>query len=351
MILPLVLTFALAAQAPLVPPALRKTEPIGPRIEASRQRILAGDARGAIVELESLLQADPRAPEVFYWLGIAYLDLGRVEEAREALAEALELASGAHADALYHLGLIELQTGRPEAAVPLLEKAIAQSSSPFEAAENALAAAHFSNRSFDLAIALLDRVTSARPRDANAQHMLGLALEQRFLRGGAPSDLGLAIKAQQRAVDARPDYAIAHRDLGLTLLWFGRATQAASHLERFALLQPSHPSAPTFKELAGRLRAGLSQEPGESTVTAAPAVRSGPGAGASFYSPEAPGSMRRSGDAVVDGIVLADGTFFSLGAVTAGAASEALETALASSALTPGRRSGRPLALRVLVAR
>ena len=356
MVLPLLLSLALGAQGPLLPPALKKAEPIGPRVEAARRMIVGGDARGAVAELNRLVESHPDAPEVYYWLGIALLDLGQVSDAKAALEEALELRNGVHPDALYHLGLIELQTGRAREAAPLLERAVAQSTAPFAAAENALAAAYFSLRNFESAIELLERVTASRPGEATAQHLLGLSLEQRFLRGGASADIDRAARAQQLAVDARPDYAIAHRDLALTLLWLGKAAGAATHLDRFAALQPSHPSAASFRGLAAKLREGLAQEPAADAAVAAPIVVSGPALGSAAYSPRAAGAARPptaagSETAVVDGIVLTDGSFYSLGPVTPGAQAEALEAALSASSFKPAVVSGRPSALRVLVSK
>jgi tetratricopeptide (TPR) repeat protein len=350
------LSLALTAQGPLLPPALKKAEPIGPRIDAARRRIVEGDARGAAADLTRLLESNPESPEVYYWLGIALLELRQIDDARAALSEAVELRGGVHPDAHYHLGLVALQTGAPADAVPLLERALAQSTAPFPAAENALAAAYFSVRNFESAIELLGRMTTARPEESTAQHLLGLALEQRFIRGGSAADLDRAIRAQQRAVDSRPDYAIAHRDLGLTLLWSARAAEAATHLERFATIQPSHPSAGAFRGLAGRLRAGLSQQPGGGPVAAAPTVATGPGRGATVYSPRVTGAARPSvGFAseapVVDGVVLTDGSFFSLGPVTPGPAAEDLDAGLATSTFTPAVAAGRPIAVRVLVSK
>jgi tetratricopeptide (TPR) repeat protein len=351
----LVYLFLTLAQGPLTPPALVKPQPVGPRVEAARLRLVSGDAKGAAADLEAILSTAPQTPEAHYWLGIAYLDLGQRENARRALAEALSLKSGSHPDALYHLGLIAMQTSHPLEAISLLERALAQSRGPFPAAENALGAAYVSARDFDRAIDLLDRGVATRPEDPTAQHLLGLAREQRFLHGGDASDIGRAAEAHQRAIDARPDYGIAHRDLALVLLWNGRAAEAASHLERFATLQPAHPSAVTFRDLAVKLRAGLSQPRPADTTSSAPQLLPGAAGGRSVavYAPRVMGSARPAGfeslDGLADGIVLADGSFFPLGAPDQGSSNRDLEDALAASRFAPGRIAGRASALRVLV--
>ena len=346
----LALLLAIAVQGPLTPPALKSSRPSSERVEAARQRIVAGDARGAITDLKDVLSTEQRSVDALYWLGIAYLDTGQIDEARDALTGAVDASAGSHADALYHLGLIALQTNDPMQACVLLERAIAKSDSGFPAAEGALAAAYVSAGDFDRAVTLLDKIVAVRPQEPTSQHLLGVALEQRFIKSGSVPDIDRALKAHKVAIDLRPDYGIAHRDYGLALLWQGRAAEAASHLEKFVLFQPAHPSAKSFTQLVERLRSGLSQNPGGSTATMAPAVASGPASGVQLYNPAAPGS-RRAAWIGVDGIVLADGSFYSLGAVGSDPRSAQLEQELEKSRLSPGLRAGRPSSLRVLAGR
>jgi tetratricopeptide (TPR) repeat protein len=354
------------AQGPLTPPALAKPkpaaprsleaapQPLDPRVEAARRRLVSGDPKGAAEDLKAVLSTSPDAPDAHYWLGIAFLEMGRTEDARAALSEALSLKRGIHPDALYHLGLIAMQTGNTADAISMLEAAITQAQTSFPAAENALGAAYVTARDYDRAVEVLDRIVTARPDDATAQHLLGLAREQRFLRGGDVGDIDRAAEAHRRAVDVRPDYGIAHRDLALVLLWNGRVAEAASHLDRFTTLQPSHPAAATFRDLARRLREGLSQPPPADSASSAPRPASGPALerGAVVYSPRISGASRPASfgaGAVADGVILPDGSFVLLGGPEQGAGGPALEEALAASRFEPGRVAGRPTALRVLV--
>jgi cytochrome c-type biogenesis protein CcmH/NrfG len=48
--------------------------------------------REAVVELHKALQADPKNPYAYYFLGIAFFELGEIEPARDAYAACLRLA-------------------------------------------------------------------------------------------------------------------------------------------------------------------------------------------------------------------------------------------------------------------
>ncbi len=110
--------------------------------------------------------------------------------------------------------------GRAEGTSPVLEAARrAQQASDFAQAER-----------------LSRQLLGAEPRNADAWHSLGLALQGR-------GELPQASDAHRRALEIRPDRADSHYQLGLALAGQGQRPQAAAHFRQAVQLQPAHAEA------------------------------------------------------------------------------------------------------------
>jgi tetratricopeptide (TPR) repeat protein len=72
--------------------------------------------REAIVEIRRVLQADAANPYAFYFLGIAFFEVGELEPARDAYAASLKLAPG-HLGARVALSHVLRATGNVRGAI------------------------------------------------------------------------------------------------------------------------------------------------------------------------------------------------------------------------------------------
>jgi tetratricopeptide (TPR) repeat protein len=132
----------------------------------------AGQADGAIPELEAALRLDPGSATTQFYMGNALAQTGRPDDAIRHYREALRL----HAqfpEANNNLGVVLFRNGRPEEGMRRIRTAILMDPS-FVPAHFALAAALLeSGRRVD-ALAEFETILSLRPRDPSAEHMVGL---------------------------------------------------------------------------------------------------------------------------------------------------------------------------------
>jgi tetratricopeptide (TPR) repeat protein len=103
--------------------------------------------------------------------------------------------------------------------------------SPTQAATLRQAVAHHQAGDLERAILAYRQVLAARPRDADALHMLGVALAQT----GRPAD---ALPFIQAALETYPDNAMVHLNLGNTLKALQRQSEALACYRRAAELAP-----------------------------------------------------------------------------------------------------------------
>jgi tetratricopeptide (TPR) repeat protein len=82
---------------------------------------LAGDDEaGALAQIAALVDDHPADPRLHFLAGSLLAALARYEEAREAMARAIEIAPD-YAIARFQLGLLELSSGDAEAAIATLQ--------------------------------------------------------------------------------------------------------------------------------------------------------------------------------------------------------------------------------------
>jgi Flp pilus assembly protein TadD len=178
-----------------------------------------------------------RAPDVaanHVFLGNAYLDAARNDDARAVLQQAVRLDSRS-ADAHNALGRALFLTERPSEAIPHFEAATSLDSGDERMFFNLASALLSVNRRRDGAAALR-RAVAINPDFAEAHNNLGVT----SLSSGQPHEAAAHFRA---AVRGNPDYADAHSNLGAALASLGHFADAAVHLRRAVELAPTHAQA------------------------------------------------------------------------------------------------------------
>lgn len=232
--------------------------------EAGLKAFKAGDLAGAKTQFNKAVQADSKAYEAYYALGLVQERQGAQKEASNSYRQSLvivpefEPAGVAYAVLLSKQGnldaalafLREKQGKSPQSAAILAAMAevrslqgdsgeaqrLAQESlkknPDYRPAMVALARDHYRARRIDLALYALQGILDGYgaenpPRDKNnaeARLLRGLIYSERGLRGPAMEDL-------KKAVELRSDLVDAHLLLARFMLEAGNAKEAAPHLE------------------------------------------------------------------------------------------------------------------------
>jgi tetratricopeptide (TPR) repeat protein len=140
-------------------------------IEEAVARLEKGEFVPAIAMLELLRQRHPTDIRLLYNLGLAYSDLGRLEQARAVLTEAVRLHPS-HVNACVALGVTYAKEEHYQEAVTILEKAVAADPNNSWAQRN-LGGCLLALKEVERGTACLLRATQLNPKDQQA--FLGLA--------------------------------------------------------------------------------------------------------------------------------------------------------------------------------
>lgn len=261
-------------------------------------KLSQGDTGAALREFEDAARLDPRNWEPPFNQGLAFEEMGALEQAQEAYRLAVAMNPGAGI-AHTNLGLLFLQRGQGVQAVASLHRAAELEPENADAAYNLgvaygrtgraaegeaayvralrldpahvgslvnLGSIYLAQRNHSAALAAFDRALRADPRHAAAHYNRGLvldlagqddeaeaayqqALEFRPEYPQALNNLGLlaekrgwrdrAVEYYRRALAADETYAEAHINLALALLGVGRHDdEARAHAERAVELRP-----------------------------------------------------------------------------------------------------------------
>jgi tetratricopeptide (TPR) repeat protein len=185
-------------------------------------RLVDGDVRGAVADLEAHLARCPRDADAWLHLGSAHEADGRWPEAARAHARAVELGGGRLEARLGHARALA-QQGELEAAAA--ELVAASRAAPGEARVlRELGLVRYEQRRLDEAADCLTRAAAAAPDDARASFALGLAHEAR-------RDLGAALAAYREATRRDPGFLDARRTLADALASLGEHEAAIAELE------------------------------------------------------------------------------------------------------------------------
>ncbi len=157
--------------------------------------VLDGRLVEALALLDFLLTRQPQDYDVLTWRGVALLQAGQLESAREALAHAERFPQ--RPEAWYWQGMLELRGGRSELAVARLKQAVG--CAPWHAAAwEALATIAFNQG--ELAQAERDVIAAilANPRRASAEFLLALIHCRQTRRDEAAGALERAFRLERR---------------------------------------------------------------------------------------------------------------------------------------------------------
>ncbi|MCE5267044.1 MAG: tetratricopeptide repeat protein [Planctomycetaceae bacterium] len=166
------------------------------------------DYRDASTIWEDAVQKCPQNARAHHNLGVAYENLGLIEDALDCYDAAIKL-NAAHAVSHRNLGRILAKNGKIEVGLDHLKKAVTLAPDDAEAHCN-LSVALASSGRIDAAIYHLRAAVRLSPRCADTHNALGLLLLQ---RGEADE----AIAHFQQALDLTPSFAAARHNLDRVL--------------------------------------------------------------------------------------------------------------------------------------
>ncbi|HEX6861811.1 MAG TPA: tetratricopeptide repeat protein [Thermoanaerobaculia bacterium] len=179
-----------------------------------RVALAQGDARAAAEHFEAALKSQPGASEIRSPLALAYRKLGRLDDARAALA--------GYGD------------GRVTFPDPLLDEVAQRNAGSRQYALAGTAALR--DKRFAEAAAAYRKALEADPRDAAIWADLGVALQ-------GLQDLAGAEQSYRKAVELEPTLARAHYNLGTLLAARGSRKEGIEHLETAVRLDPESKGA------------------------------------------------------------------------------------------------------------
>lgn len=213
-----------------------ETDPAG-ALGLARVLIQKHQHEAAIHALSRVPAGEPHRSYASQLLGTAYRELGRFDEAREALA------AGAHGPSVWsdpwseeltdlqrgygvrvRRAAVALASGELAKAIDLYETAIRQRPDDVEVA-NELASAYIASRRFEAAGDTARQAIARNPADLQAHLNLASALMN-------TGDLLTALQAANRAVQLDPTSSIAHQTAGLAFWKLKRYGDALAALER-----------------------------------------------------------------------------------------------------------------------
>jgi tetratricopeptide (TPR) repeat protein len=256
------------------PPPAPEPRPAAPArdgvpVEAARQLEL-GQTLQSAGRLEEALASYARAIELKHDYvdalnaqAVAYLNLGRLEEAEDAfnLAVAFDPAS---AGAFFGLGLIASERAADEDARSCFQRA-AELDPALVPAHARLGTLAYSRDRFEEATAHFQRAVQLQSELPELQSNLGLALT----RTGRHEE---AIAHLRRAIELRPDFAEAHFNLGAACREAGRLEDALASYRDACAVRPGYAEAcnglgnvhrdlGAFEEALGCYRQALAADP------------------------------------------------------------------------------------------
>ncbi len=236
------------------------------QILLSREALSRHDTRGAVAHAEKAIALRPRSHSIQADLGLALMQSGRFEEAKEHLQQAIAITSKPHWRYHSDLGLILAYQGKFEEAERELLFAI-DAAPMLETPRQHLAEFYLRMGRTDAAASQFDVIAEQFPQSLNAELGKGLLLSKQgkhdeavrlgnFLVAGHPSDwraqlaLGsalnasgnghLAIEPLEKARRLRPYAAEIYYHLGLAHFQRGRPTLAIQPLQNAVQIDPLH---------------------------------------------------------------------------------------------------------------
>lgn len=207
--------------------------------------LLKLDRQGeATIQANKAAQSAPDKAGPLITLTDIYLARGLADKAADAIAKAQQLEPN-NDKVLERAAIVAASAGRLDEAIALNEKVLASKPGNTEVLV-ALADLYNRNKQPKKAEEALNKVVALDPANApRTFYNLGVVIENRD--EASESDHRKAIEAFRKAIELKPDYAIAHRDLGLALLRTGDLKEAGKELQKYVDLEPRAKDAADVK--------------------------------------------------------------------------------------------------------
>lgn len=207
--------------------------------------LLKLDRQGeATIQANKAAQIAPDKAAPLVTLTDIYMARGLAEKAADAIARAQQLEPD-NGKVLERAAAVAASAGRIDEAIALNEKVVAAKPDNTEVLV-ALADLYNRNKQPKKAEEVLNRVVALDPGNAHRTfYNLGVVIENRD--DATEGDHRKAIEAFRKAIDLKPDYAIAHRDLGFVLLRTGDLMGARKELQKYVDLDPRARDAADIK--------------------------------------------------------------------------------------------------------
>jgi tetratricopeptide (TPR) repeat protein len=193
----------------------------------------------AIAILEKLTAIEPPVKDVQHDLGIAYYRTGKLIEAKNAFAKAIE-QDASDKESVQMEGLVLYRMGQPDAAIPYLERVLQWMPNANADAQYVLGLCYLNARRYDDARASFAAQFGEPPDSASAYLLLATMLRHTNL----PE---LAAVQARKALDISPSLPLAHFMLGEIALNQSDLDEAIKQLEAERRINPEY--APVYDRL------------------------------------------------------------------------------------------------------
>lgn len=236
-------------------------------IASGKDFLAKNDSKAAVIQLKNALQKDPNLSEARFLLGKALLESGDAAGAEVELRKALELkfssdqavpllakallTTGQVKKVIDEFGKVELSAGEPLANLKTVVSIAYAALGNRDAAQAALTAAltakpdyapaqladarnRASNHNFDEAQGIIDSVLAKNPGNYDALLLNGTLL-------AAKGDSDGAIALYRKAVEAKPDFLLAHSAIISTYFQQQKQDEAEKQIEALKKIAPKHP--------------------------------------------------------------------------------------------------------------
>jgi len=184
------------------------------------------------------MKDDPSSAEALYGLGSAYLQLQKMEEARDCFERALKLHAtypGTLPNSWNNLGILAARGGNFELAIQYFQHALEIDPKHPIALQN-LGSAYRQKKDWPQAKSALEGALALNPDDPEANYSLGMVYAQQ-------NDTDRAFNYLQKAIASRPAYPEALNNLGILYLHTRRPAEAIQSFEQSIRVAPAYDQA------------------------------------------------------------------------------------------------------------